>query len=390
MLKNFIDLLCVELRHALSVKVEVLDYGLYIQSESTSEIIHRVSEILDYDESTCVLGIRDESTQEFKGLLRVYRRSAHTVSPVEILCFRKIEDSMEGSTYATDLMESLSKGRSYLHLDGSYISLYPSKGVYTAYPDRQSIAICTPCFKRLDLLNVYCQYMTTYFMPQMVWSGYDVCLILCGGDEEKDAVTPFLSRSNVLFFTHENNLGMKKNLMFNFAKDVGFDYVTTIDSDDFVHPETTVDLICLASQNGKWSAIESFYFRDIETGKSGLFEGYPHSHQLHKWGMGSARVFTRAALTSFGDSPFGSGNKSMDDAVKSQLAVFDLDWESRLISSEDCASSGVKIPIGIKSSINIWGMKSYKTTALDPKAASVSWLPPEIQFRIDGLRQSRV
>jgi hypothetical protein len=228
-----------------------------------------------------------------------------------------------------------------------------------------------------------------YFMPQMVWNGYDVCLVLCGDEEEKRAVGQFLDRANVIFFTHKNNLGLKKSLMFNFAKHVGFDFVTTIDSDDFVHPETTLDLICLAAQNEKWAALEPFYFQDIEAGRSGLFEGYPANHQLHKCGMGSARVFTKSALASFGDTPFGTGNRSMDEAVKSQLSAFNIDWESRLLTQEDCVSRGIKIPIGIKTSTNIWGMKSYKTSYLDPAEPAVSWLPPEIHSSIEKLKQPK-
>lgn len=373
--------MCAEIFAATGADVKIVHTAPLVPSQSTLEIIQHVQDKFMHGYGTCVLGFTDGLEDEFLACIEVKAqdRAPQSASVCKIACFKAIGASTEDSVYAEYLLKHLSAGRRYLQLGDTFSMLHPSTGTYTKVEGRPSLAICTPCYKRIELLKIYCTYMVTYFIPHMVWGGYDVCLILCGGEEEKAATANFLNRLNVLFFTHENNLGVKKNLMFNFAKDVGFDYVTTIDSDDFVHPETTAALIDLASQNGKWSAIEPFYFRDLETGKSGIFEGYPHTHQLHKWGMGSARVFTRAALMALGDSPFVSGNKGMDDAVKLQLSAFDLEWESRLISSEDCSSGKVKIPIGVKSSVNIWSMKSYKTVAIDPLSVSVNWLPPEIQ-----------
>jgi hypothetical protein len=390
-LKNFIALISVELKHTLSVEVNVLNDGLFIPSMPLSEIVNIIENSQGSYDRYYLLGEIDEDTQEFTEVLEVKCSNCKASdSSFEIGCFRKITKSMESSEYASEVLGYLSRGNSYVQLGAAYVNLYPSTGVYTKVEDRPSVAICTPCYLRTDLLKIYCDYMVKYVIPHLVWSGIEACLILCGGEEEKKSIRHLLDVPNVLFFTHRNNLGEKKNLMFDYVRELGFDYATTIDSDDFVHPNTIVDLLDVASQNGMWSAIEPFYFQDIATGQSGVFEGYPGGHLLHKWGMGSARVFTRAGLGALGSSPFSSGNRCMDDSIKSRLAKMDLAVEDRLLSSEDCSSRRVHIPIGIKSATNIWKMKDYKVRAVNPSNPSINWLPPEIRLRIEGLRQPKV
>lgn len=379
----------VELRHTLSVETKTLLDGFFIPSKALSEVTQVIVDSQEFSNHCYLLGEIDEDTQEFTPVLEVrYPHCKSSDPPFEIDCFRKIDKSMSSSSYASDILESLSQGNPYIRVDDSYINLYPSAGLYSKVESRSSVAICTPCFQRLDLLKVYCHYMVTYVIPHLVWSGIEACLILCGGEEEKSAITPFLDRQNVLFFSHKNNLGQKKNLMFEYVRKVEFDYAITIDSDDFVHPDTIVDLLGVASQNGTWSAIEPFYFQDLQTGQSGLFEGYPQGHQLYKWGMGSARVFTRAGLNALGADPFSSGNRSMDDSIKSRLARIDLEAEDRLISYDECSPGRVYIPIGVKTSTNIWKMKDYKVAVLDPSDSRINWLPPEISKMISRLSET--
>jgi hypothetical protein len=230
--------------------------------------------------------------------------------------------------------------------------------------------------------------MQKYFMPQIIWAGFDVCLIFCGGEEELKAVRGSSRDDNVIFLHAPNNLGQKKNLMFERARDLEFDYVTTIDSDDFVHPTTTLHLIQVASDNGYWSAAEPFYFHDLITGAAGVFEGYASGHQLHGWGMGSARVFSQSALRALGSQPFKSGNKGMDDGMKKRLATWDIEVNDRLVSTDTFKELALPLPIGAKSDVNVWGIRDYKLNVRYREEFNTDWLLPDIKSALLNL-QSR-
>ena len=340
-------------------------------------------------QNPCRLGFEDPHSGDFICVLEVFResQSRRDIGSQYLACFSRLDLPVDADSFGSNLLHRISHGKPYLQVEDIFHTLHPSSGAYAKSRDRQSILICTPCFKRPKILRLYCKYMLKYFIPQLIWDGYDACLALCGGVEEKASVDEYLGAEGLVFLHHSNDLGQKKNTLFAFARDAGFDFATTIDSDDLVHPAATARLIDIAKRNGYWASIEPFYLRDLPTGSAGLFEGYAGNHQLHKWGMGSARVFTAKALDSLGESPFVSGNKGMDDSVKKHLGLWDIESNKRLLSTEDCRDSRVPIPIGIKSDVNVWRFRDYRVRKPNDSEFVTRWLPPEISKSLEALAE---
>ena len=317
------------------------------------------------------LGFRSPT---FVGVIQVGSESSEET---QIVCFQRASDPL--NEYSEQYLTYLAEGKPYFLEGGVHVhAISPSFGTYESTMSREKILICTPCFKRPEILEIYCAYMIKYFIPQLIMEGFDVCLTLCGGDEEREVALKFSDAKELLFFWQPNDLGLKKNVLFELAQNANFDYAVTIDSDDLFHPKTILHLIEKAKGNGLWAAIEPFHFWDVVSGEAGVFEGYPSGHQLYKWGMGSGRVFTAKALKVLGQ-PFAKGNKGMDDHIKKRLTLWDLECEARLLEADRAREAQVPIPIGLKSSLNIWKYKDYRVKSLEGRGYHTDWLPPETQ-----------
>ena len=386
-LKNILNILHAELRTVLDTDVKLKSRLPLVPNIPISEIVQQVKDRMSAGQNPCLLGFEDPHSDEFVCVIEVSHESQprRDIGSPHLNCFSYLDLPKEAGSFGSNLLHLLSCNKPYIQVEDMFHALHPSSGTYVKCRDRQSILICTPCFKRPEILRVYCKYMLKYFIPQLIWDGYDACLALCGGPEEKAAVKQYLGEDGLVFLSHKNDLGQKKNTLFAFARDADFEFATTIDSDDFVHPATTTHLIDIAKRNGHWSSIEPFYFHDLPTGAEGLFEGYAGSHQLHGWGMGSARVFTAQSLDSLGESPFDSGNKGMDDSVKKHLALWNIESDKRLLSTEDCRDLLVPIPIGVKSDVNVWRFRDYRVRRPSDGEFVTRWLPPEISNALKAL-----
>lgn len=265
----------------------------------------------------------------------------------------------------------------YLAQRSKATALTPSFGEVCAKSEGvQRVVICTPVFKRLELLDLYMDYMCNYYVPSLEWSGFEVIFALAGQEEEAPVVRKYF-RKGLIYLQTENNLGRKKNLLLNLSRDIQVDYLIYIDSDDFIHPDLTKKMIEVADGNGYWSAVEPFCFFDAKSKDYGLFEGYTKNKDLYGWGMGSGRVFTSKLLKSFGDNPFAHKNKSMDWYIREQLSEVDVPVDNRLVRLSDLSY----LPLGLKTEENIWAYDKYKITVLDPQDSLVNWLPPTLKTR---------
>lgn len=265
----------------------------------------------------------------------------------------------------------------YLAQRGKATALTPSfGGVCAKVNDVKRVVICTPVFKRLALLDLYMDYMCNYYIPSLEWSGFEVIFALAGQEEESPVVRKYF-RKGLIYLQTENNLGRKKNLLLNLARDIQVDYLIYIDSDDFIHPDLTKKMVEVAETNGYWSAVEPFCFFDAKSKDYGLFEGYAKNKDLYGWGMGSGRVFTSKLLKSFGDNPFAHKNKSMDWYIREQLSEVDVPVDSRLVRLSDLSY----LPLGLKTEENIWAYDKYDIRVLDPQDSLVNWLPPTLKTR---------
>ena len=283
----------------------------------------------------------------------------------------KLKNSLEERRYTSGFLHTVLSEHKFLVGSHDIHLIDPSFGnASLPRPNQKTIAICTPCFERTRLLKLYVDYMTSYYIPYLQMKGLNAILVLTGSQVERDAIVSSLN-TNYVFIWHDNNLGAKKNIMLDFARSINADYVSYIDSDDFIHPDTTLKLTDIADRNGYWSAIEPFVFFDAKDKKHGLFEGYAKDHSLYKWGMGSGRVFTKPAIEKLGKNPFAKVNKSMDYYIREQLSELDVPHTDRILNIENCPY----IPVGLKSSENIWAYDRYKMKELTDFE---TWLPPAI------------
>ncbi len=224
-------------------------------------------------------------------------------------------------------------------------------------------------FRRTQITQVYYQYMKTQLLPQLEHLGFDVQMLVSGDEYDFSAFEPFENK-RIRFMETENNLGMKKNKMLKESLDCNADYVLLIDSDDFVHLNTVVRLLNLAHSNMYWASIENFGFFNTATRTFSEFKGYSKSHCLYKNGMGSCRVFSRLLIDFLGARPFKEDvNRSMDASIKAKLVSLEIPYEQRLLTEKEF------LPIGLKSSENIWPISAYKTEPLHTTDTKVSWFP---------------
>lgn len=292
------------------------------------------------------------------------------------LCLFQSVTSKVGTPYSKKLFDCFSLSeKEYLAYRGSLKTFAPSFGELKLNTrGAKRVVICTPVYRRLALLDLFMEYMCNFYMPALEWAGYEVIFAVAGQSEESPIVRKYL-RKGLLFFELENNLGLKKNFLLRVAKDIQADYLTYIDSDDFIHPKLTEDMIKVADANSYWSAIEPFCFFDAKTKKYGLFEGYPKPKELHGWGMGSGRVFTTKLLKVLGSDPFAHKNKSLDWYIREQLSKVDVPIEDRLVRLDEVSY----LPLGLKTEENIWAYDSYPLKELDSKDSLVDWLPVKIK-----------
>ena len=345
------------LHEALS---EVLKHAAPTKKNFRVDIVSRVG-----SQEVCVFSLKTLTTSP-------------SMSPVKIVAFsdlKSVLSNADSGAYSEAVLAALGRRGGFLKLGGRTYVRPPSIGeVDILSGTEKSIAICTPCYRRFDVLEIYLKYTLKYLMPQLVLSGYNPYLVISGGEEEREFVAPFCALGNVVFLQHPNNLGEKKNLLLDFARCVGFDYLTFIDSDDLIHPETMSALIETSDLNSYWSAIEAFCFLDVDSQRWGIFEGYAESHSLYGWGMGSGRVFTKKLLSEIANEPFVRANKGMDANIRTHLGSFDIPKEKRLVLKE----TPIKLPIGLKCDENIWGYDRYKLSEVDSTHPQLCWLPFDI------------
>lgn len=210
--------------------------------------------------------------------------------------------------------------------------------------------------------------MKSEFIPQLESLGFDVEVLVSGDAYDYLTFEQFES-DKFRYLNCENRLGLKKNRMLKESLERGADFVALIDSDDFVHAKTLERLIRCVQTNLYWASLENFAFFDTENFTFCEFEGYAPTHSLFRNGMGSCRVFSKLLITQLGDKPFKEDvNKSMDASIKAKLAELAIPHQFRLLKQNEL------LPIGLKSSENIWPISAYKTVDLDANDPKVVWL----------------
>ena len=261
----------------------------------------------------------------------------------------------------------------YLESESSIVFTKSGFGELRKRSTGNTVLIGVPIYNRFSLTKIFCEYVSTYLIPGLVWEGFDVQVILGGDKDDLQRLRNFAS-SRICAFECENNLGVKKNQIMEFARKADVAQLMWIDSDDFFHPKVCSQLIDLANENGYWSAIKPFCFFDSKSKEYREFGGYGGNHQLKDWGMGSGRVFTRRLIQTK-DISFASANKGMDDSVKSVLSSLNIPSMNRLL---ECTQH---LPIGVKTEQNIWRLEGYKTGHIP----NLVWLPRDIQSQIHAL-----
>lgn len=263
----------------------------------------------------------------------------------------------------------------------SHMFLPPHKGSLSLETSKPSLIFGVPIHERYELTKIFAQYMVEYVLSSLKWQGFTPYICFVGSQEDLLNLRTFETHKNVLCIEHENNLGAKKNLVVSLSKSLDFDYLIHIDSDDFFSPKTIIELIQCANQNTYWSAVEPFGFYDSKSKTYQLFEGYPDGHQLTKSGMGSGRVFTKKLLDLLPCEAFTKGNKSMDASIKSALDKLNIVSNERLLTLKTLSN----LPIGVKTSQNIWSLDTYKTYQISQTHTFFDWLPSEIETQITNL-----
>lgn len=282
---------------------------------------------------------------------------------------------------------NVSKKGHYFQIGDCIHTVSPSYGQYKLKSKnaKPTIAICTPTFKRFALLDVWLKYMCLYLIPNLEEKGYNPTLVIVGDEEEFGTVKPYLIFGNIIFLQCENILGDKKNVLLNFSKQAEFDYLTYIDSDDFFSATTLDTLIKKADSNSFWSSVQSCCFLDINTMRAGIFTGYGEKKELHGWGLGSGRVFTKKLMLALESNPFPPLNKSMDFYIRQHLSVFNVPKEDRLIPYIE--NDDTDLFIGAKSDENIWGFDEYTLVPISIDCARLAWLPKPIAQELQHLKR---
>lgn len=343
---------------------------------------------LPYDE---LLNYIDDDTfynftnQEDDVVLSLYPKKTQITETVNLFCFLNVDDvytnSFLNKKYILKLISKLDLDIDYLRQEeGSLEAIKDNFGSFDKKTKLRRVLIATPIYQRLEVLDLYLEYMLDYLIPALRWENLDVCFALVGEEYESETVLKRIHCKKNVFFLQleENNLGLKKNKLINIAQDSSSDNLLWIDSDDFFHPKTCLSLINLCVENDVWSAIENFCFYDSNKKEYLNFEGYPPGHNLFRWGMGSGRVFSKE-LFSYLDNPFPLQNRSMDDGIRRSLQNFNIKHEERLLFENDY------LPIGLKTKTNIWSAKNYKTEKIRSKNEYVNWLPKHIKSKLEHI-----
>ena len=309
--------------------------------------------------------------------------SKGNIQKLDMDVFQNISTS---STVENESLVKYLKEGNYFRI-GDYIhTIAPSYGqcAVSSESSKPRLAICTPVFKRFALLDIWLKYMTLYLIPNLEDKGYEITLVLSGGDEEFNVAKPYTVFGRLVYLHHKNVLGDKKNILLSFSKIADFDYLAFIDSDDFFSDQTLSMLIEKANQNAFWSSVQGCCFLDILTMRAGVFSGYGEKKELYGWGLGSGRVFTKKLIKSLEDNPFPPLNKSMDFYIRQYLATFNVPQESRLIPYVE--NEDTYLFIGVKTDENIWKYDEYSLTPIDLDSNRIAWLPKPIVEELDTLK----
>ena len=282
-------------------------------------------------------------------------------------------------TYLKPIHSMLGSKHSYLSGEGVLLSMdfeglriVPKKG-------SERVLIGTPIHERYEITRVFLEYMNRYFIPSLLWKGYDVVLALCGAQTDHENISHLIDCKLNFFSAHDNILGEKKNKLLQIARGADADFILWVDSDDFFHPDTALDLIDTAGSNGYWSSLSPFAFFDTLSGALTKYPGYAPNSDLAAYGMGSGRVFTREAILALGDSPFPARNKSMDHGTRVCLDAFRVPREARLLKDL------VHLPIGVKSDQNLWSFKDYNGAEGSWGDSQLAWVPKPVLDQILAL-----
>jgi len=367
----------IDVSDSISLSDNYLNDTLY---NIISKIEHSIKQFSNFE----CLNLENDKDET---ILTIKNRNSNSKNIKSLNIFTSIDNFMNSDLAKGGYIDLFTEDGNYFKSGNIICTTSPSVGTYEIKDEslKKTITICTPCHQRFDVLDVYVMYMSKYFMPVLNFLGYESKLLLSGDSDEYDSVKKYIDENHdIIYLHHHNNLGEKKNLLLEFSKQADVDFLCFIDSDDFISPMLTKEMIEVADKNSYWSAIEPFCFWDFETNDCGLFKGYEQKHSLFGWGMGSGRVFTKKLLNNFAKNPFARKNKSMDSYIREHLKATNLDIKDRLVKF----SNDMHLPIGLKCNENIWSYDSYKMQNIDLENQNLSWLPIDIKNSIESLRSN--
>lgn len=390
--ENTIDIFIKELKYIFGDAFWVIDYNalsLIVLESSIFETITNIQELhRRLVQNRCPFVLKLTDTSPFKKAYLCIESgdvSSEKTKCEEMSVFQNV--SIASTITEKSLSSHVQKEKGHFFQVGEYIhTIDPSFGQCRVGPEasKMRLAICTPVFKRLGLLDMWLKYMTLYLIPELESKGYSVTLLIVGDAEEASTVETYALFGNIVFLQHENILGDKKNLLLNLAKSADFDYLAYIDSDDFFSSNTLESLVEKAKENSFWSSVQSCCFLDLKSNKLGVFTGYQKKKSLHGWGLGSGRVFTKKLIRALDEKPFPPLNKSMDYYIRERLVTFNVPVEKRLIPYTTDGSQ--ELFIGVKSDENIWGFDEYSLKPIELNDPQVNWLPTSILQGLERLR----
>ena len=360
-------------------KFEVLKSdNLKMPHTSVNETFENVFALIEDGKSVI---LTDSKSQ---GILHVYKTKRSLADLSMVNCFYELDSLLKGEEESLENTDYLDKILTKAGVD----SVCSRKGELVIFGDtlfeigkktkRERLVIGTPIFKRHAVLEMFLTFVCEYLIPSLKWENFDVVFLLVG-DEEDASFVESLGYKDTVLFRMENNLGKKKNKILDLSRGLQADYLAYLDSDDLFHPQTILKLIKLAKKNGYWSAVKNFGFYDTSCQKEFVFDGYGVSHSLGGQGMGSGRIFTKKLMGCLGESPFAERNQKMDESVKDVLRSLDIEEDERLLVEN------YNIPVGVKTSLNIWGISNYPVEENPEGSKLFYWMPLYVLQKIELL-----
>lgn len=365
----WVDFVLSELNHTFSIDYKLTADELFVPVKNIDSVICAVESALEQDPNIQTVSFCCEESGVV--VLKLKKANAVSGASFKIRAFSRLRESSEYLLTFGEVLKS--RCENPVVSLGSTVSQKNIQGFVSRKPQSaKRVAILTPVFERFDLLFLYTKYTLEYLAPMLRWFGFDVIVIFSGGFDEYMCIEQFTKIPNFVYIFHENNLGAKKNELLRLAHSLLCDFVCHIDSDDFFHPKTCVDLIKKAEVNGFWSSIKEFVFVDARTKLHYLFDGYMSGHPLENWGMGSGRVFTTELLDRLPENPFVHRNSSMDFYIREHLQGLEIEPSKRLLSEAPY------LPLGLKTKENIWALEKYPIKQIDPEMFRAAWMPQAI------------